>query len=90
MAKGGRRPGAGRPEGSKNLRTLQWEALGDAITSIHTERFNRVLSEAKDETFVSLYLQALEYFKPKQARTEVTGKDGAPLPAPTIIMRGAK
>lgn len=90
MAQGGKRPGAGRKEGSKNLRTLQWEALGDAITSTHTERFNRILSEVKDETFVTLYLQALEYFKPKQARTEVTGKDGAPLPAPTIILSRPK
>lgn len=86
----GNKVGRGRPKGSKNERTQQWEELGEAVISKHTERFNRILGSAKDDQFVALYLQTLEYFRPKLGRTEHTGKDGAPLPAPQIVMRGAK
>ena len=61
----------GRPEGSKNKRTVEWEALGKAITGMHTERFNSLLLELPDDKFMDKYLQILEYFKPKQLRTEV-------------------
>lgn len=61
----------GREVGSKNVRTQQWEALGNAIQEVHTERFNRVLAAMDDETFAKNYLQVLEYFKPKLARTEI-------------------
>lgn len=61
----------GRPAGSKNERTKQWEALGTAIEQKHTERFNAVLAGMDDETFARTYLQVLEYFKPKLARTEI-------------------
>ena len=61
----------GREVGSKNVRTQQWEALGDAISSVHTERFNAVLASMDDETFARNYLMVLEYFKPKLARTEI-------------------
>lgn len=81
---------ARKPKGSLNHKTRQWEALGESIATTHTDRFNRILGDAKDDQFVSLYLQTLEYFKPKLGRTEHTGKDGATLPAPQIIMRGAK
>lgn len=80
----------GKPKGATSYRTRQWEALGDAITTKHTERFNRLMEKAKDDQFLSLYLQTLEYFKPKLGRTEHTGEGGAPLPAPTIILQGAK
>lgn len=63
----------GRPAGSKNEKTKQWEALGESIMSVHTERFNDILkAKAEDDpdTFMDLYLKVLEYFKPKLARTE--------------------
>lgn len=82
----GRKTG-GRQPGSKNRKTLEWEALGQAVIAKHTARFNRILGSAKDDQFVGLYLQTLEYFKPKLGRTEHTGKDGAPLPAPQIVLR---
>lgn len=63
----------GRPAGSKNEKTKQWEALGESIMSVHTEAFNRILTEKMEgdpDTFLDLYLKVLEYFKPKLARTE--------------------
>lgn len=80
----------GRPKGSVSEKTRQWDALGEAITTKHTERFNRILCGCEDDKFMALYLQTLEYFKPKLGRTEHTGQDGTPLPAPTIILQGAK
>lgn len=68
-----------KPKGAISAKTRQWEVLGEAITSQHTGRFNEILSRANDLQFVSMYLQVLEYFKPKQARTEMTGKDGEAL-----------
>jgi len=63
----------GRPVGSKNKRTEQWEKLGEAISTTHTERFNQCLAKMDDEEFVKAYLMTLEYFKPKLARTEIKG-----------------
>lgn len=60
----------GRPVGSKNERTKQWEALGDAIRSKHADRFNAILDELPPEKFVDVFLRAMEYFEPKLARTE--------------------
>ena len=62
----------GKPVGTKAKRTLQWEALGDAIQTEHTDRFNRVLSEMPDDKFAEMYIKVLEYFKPKYNRTDLT------------------
>jgi len=51
--------------GGKHAKTKQWEALGEAITTTHAERFNRILDKADDKEFVGLFLQVLNYFKPK-------------------------
>lgn len=61
----------GRPEGSKNERTVQWESLSESIISTHTERFNEIMHSAKDPEFVGMFLQVLEYFKPKLGRTDM-------------------
>ena len=76
----------GRTKGSQNERTKQWEALGEAITGCHAENFNRIVRsfmESGDpdleEQGASLYLQALEYFKPKQARITHAGDSNEPV-----------
>jgi len=61
----------GRPTGSKNARTEQWEELGQALVTKHAERANRIMAESDDETFMDNFHKLLEYFKPKQARTEI-------------------
>jgi len=63
----------GRPQGAVNEKTKQWEALGDAIITEHAERFNAILEHSDDENFQKYFMMILEYFKPKQARTEVSG-----------------
>ena len=65
----------GRPAGSKNVRTVEWEKIKDAFMTVHTERANRVLATMDDEKFLDSYLKLLEYFRPKLARTEVTNNE---------------
>ena len=64
----------GRPKGSKNERTVQWEALGRSIETRHVGRFDKVLDKMDDDTFAKTLLQVLEFFKPKLQRSEVNAK----------------
>ena len=65
----------GRPIGSKNVRTQEWEMIKDAFLTKHTERANRVLASLEDDKFLDAYLKLLEYFKPKLQRSEVTNSE---------------
>ena len=66
----------GRPKGSKNEKTKQWEALGESLTSGQSEKFNEFLNElwngSKKDKFLAadLMLKTVEYFKPKLQRSE--------------------
>lgn len=62
----------GRPAGSKNVKTQEWEIIKETFLTSHTERANRVLASMDDEKFLDSYLKLLEYFKPKLARSENT------------------
>lgn len=63
-----------KPKGAKHEKTKQWEALGEAIVTTHAERFNDILEKSDDSNFQKYYTMILEYFKPKQQRTEVDAK----------------
>ncbi len=63
----------GRPKGSKNRRTNEWEALGESIMTTHADRLNEVLSSLDDEEFVRSYAMILQYFKPKLASQTIDG-----------------
>ena len=76
----------GRPPGIKNERVQQWEALADSIVGEQADRFREhmnALWESEDvkhqQMAAELYLQTLEYFKPKQARTVHAGEQDAPV-----------
>lgn len=66
---------SGRPSGTKNKKTLEWEALGEAITSKHAERLNIELAKLEGKEFIQSYAQILEYFKPKLQRTELKSEN---------------
>ena len=64
----------GKPKGVKAQKTLEWEALGESITTRQAGKFNKFLDRLWDNDELKaadLFLQTLEYFKPKQARTEI-------------------
>ena len=65
----------GKPKGAKSLKTIQWEVLHEDIISTHSEGFNRTLNGLLSSPDIKvqqagcdLFLQVLEYFKPKQSR----------------------
>lgn len=72
----GNKYSTGRPKGTKNAKTEQWEELGHALITKHSERANRVLNNLDDDKFLDAYGKLLEYFKPKQSRQEVK-QDGS-------------
>lgn len=61
-----------RPKGSKNQKSIEWEALGNFITNQGLTRLMTILETCDDQTFLRNYVQLLEYFKPKMKRLEVT------------------
>jgi len=64
----------GRPEGSKNKKTIEWEAFGKAIIEHGSDRAKQIMDKSNDKDFMFYYLNLLEYFKPKQSRQEMTGE----------------
>lgn len=84
----------GRPKGTKNVRTLQWEELGETITGHHANRFTALLDElwessdtAERMKAADLFLRTLDYFKPKLQRIQIP-VDKPSFPAPIITMGG--
>ena len=59
-----------KTKGAVSAKTIAWNNLGDFITGQGAERLKRMLSETDDVTFMKVYLQLIEYFKPKQSRIE--------------------
>ena len=82
MARGGKREGAGRPEGSPNKATADVRKAIAAFAEDNVSKLEDWLERvAKDnpKAAADLYLRALEYHIPKLARSELTGIDGEPL-----------
>jgi len=48
----------------------QWDSLKNDVVGSHSERFNAILDSLTDKEFVKVYLNILEYFKPKVTRVE--------------------
>jgi hypothetical protein len=49
----------------------EWEFVGKYLMTEGSEKFIEVIKELPPGQFISAYLAALEYFKPKLARKEV-------------------
>jgi len=60
----------GRPPGVADKRTLKWEAIGQYLLEGGAERYLDHIKTLKDERFAEEFRAILEYFKPKQQRTE--------------------
>ncbi|MEQ8520257.1 MAG: hypothetical protein RID05_07600 [Cytophagales bacterium] len=60
----------GRPKGSKNKKTKQWEVLQESILERHTQKFNETLDSLEGMDFIETYLKVLSYFKPKMKAVE--------------------
>lgn len=84
-ARGGKRPGAGRPQGRKDKATIEQLATLEELAREHTplalDTLARVCASSESDAARVSAAQALldrAYGKPKQA-IEHTGKDGEPV-----------
>ncbi len=68
-----------RPVGSKNTKTEQWEKFSVWFVTQGMERLQKEMEQLEGKDYVTTVRDMLEYFKPKLARTELTGKDGKDL-----------
>ena len=73
----------GKPVGAISKRAKQWDELSESIIDCHAGRFNQILGDLMESNDTKqqiigceMFLQALEYFKPKQARVQHTGPEG--------------
>lgn len=66
---------AGKPKGTKNTKTIEWEDFGKELLNEGSAKAKRILSESTDDNFMKYYIQLIEYFAPKQSRIESTSKN---------------
>jgi len=85
----------GRPKGTKNTRTLQWEELGKEITEANAGRFNELLGRLWDSADLSdqlraaeLFLKVAEFFKPKLQRIQGQTENGHGFIPPLVAHDG--
>ena len=74
---------SGRPKGIINARVQQWQELSDSITGSQAQKFDEYLNKLWNSSnpqdqykAAQLYIQVVEYFKPKQSRVAHTGEIG--------------
>jgi len=64
----------GKPVGTKNKKTKQWEMLRDSITGEHADTFNEIMSELGQEAkagdkrsqilFIDSFIKIMKFFRP--------------------------
>lgn len=68
----------GRPVGTKNIKTQQWDELSTSISEQHSINFNAFMDDlwngSKEDKYkaANLFLQVLKYFKPRMSSVEAT------------------
>lgn len=63
----------GVTKGTKQKRTIEWEAFGRELLEKGLPRALEILQTCEDEQFMHHFEKYLEYFRPKLARTELSG-----------------
>lgn len=62
----------GKPKGAKGKKTLAWERLGKYLIGEGAQRYELYLMTLDEKKFAEEFRNILEYFKPKQQRTDLT------------------
>jgi len=60
----------GRQHGSVGKKTKQWDEIGDYLINEGANKFIDILRKQDDQKFIQYYTTILEYFKPKQVRSD--------------------
>lgn len=96
MARGGKRPGAGRPKGRRNTATVAQKGTLEELARAHTltalDALVGIAMQGDSESArVSACTAILDrgYGKPKQVQ-ELTGKDGAAAPFAVSVTIGSE
>jgi hypothetical protein len=69
----------GKPKGALSEKTIAWENIGAYLINEGAERAKKIMMDSDNKQFMVYFETLLEYFKPKLARQELTGKDGEKL-----------
>ena len=64
----------GKPKGALSAKTKAWDKLGEFIVNDGAERYSEYLNTLSMESFANEFRAILEYFKPRQQRTEIKGE----------------
>ena len=59
----------GKPKGTVNKKTRQWNEIGDYLVNGGSDRFMEIMENSDDDKFKDMFLSVLNYFKPKLAST---------------------
>lgn len=68
-----------KPKGAVSQKTKMWEEMGEFFVTEGAQKYLEYLKDQDPENYMKRFEAMLEYFKPKLARTELTGKDGKDL-----------
>ena len=96
MAKGfqkGNKLSKGRPKGSKDVKTSQWDNIGDYLVEEGSAEFLKhlkALTVSDPEKYTEVYLKVVEFFKPKRAREDGKGNADVGIKANSITFIDAK
>ena len=61
----------GKPKGAVSAKTKAWDRLGEYIVNEAAEKYCEYLDTLKDKSHADEFRAILEYFKPRQMRTEI-------------------
>lgn len=71
MRKGRTNNPNGRPVGSRNKKTEQWQVFAEYCLNGGLEKFQEELEKLEGKDYVSAFISILEFHKPKLARSEM-------------------
>jgi len=75
----GRKKTGGKQKGAKDKKTIAWENIGSYLINEGANRAKEIMMNSNDRQFMFYFETLLEYFKPKLARTELTGDKENPI-----------
>ena len=61
----------GRPTGSKNTKSIEWENLKVSILNEQTTKFNQELNKLSGKDYCDMFLKVLQYFKPRMQHSRI-------------------
>lgn len=80
----------GQPEGKKKTKTEKWDEFSAWFVCEGMGKFQAEMAKLEGRDFIITMKDLMEFFKPKLARTEHTGKDGGAIEVIEVPNYGGK